>query len=54
VHSPRAAKGDSHAWILWTAAGVAAVVLGGFALVESGAFEQRGPTQEKFRFEPPR
>jgi hypothetical protein len=52
VHSPRVAKGDGHAWILWTAAGVAAVVLGGFALVESGAFEERGPTQETFRFKP--
>jgi hypothetical protein len=54
VHSVRPARGDSHVWILWTAAGVAAVVLGGFALVQAGAFEERGPTQEKFRFEPPR
>jgi hypothetical protein len=53
IHSPRTARGDGHAWLLWTAAGVAAVVLGGFALVQAGAFEQRGPTTEKFHYKPP-
>jgi hypothetical protein len=53
VHSARPARGDDHAWILWTAAGVGAAVLGGFALVRAGAFEQRGPTSEKFEFLPP-
>jgi hypothetical protein len=51
VHSPRAPRAG-HAWIPWTIAGVGAAILGGFVLVESGAFDRRGPTRETYNFVP--
>ena len=47
---PRAAP----TWFLWTAAGVAAVIVGGFVLAEEGVFDRRGPTRETFTFVAPK
>jgi hypothetical protein len=53
MHPPPKPHSTS-AWVLWTAGGVAAVIIGGFVLAEEGAFERRGPTQKTFTFEPPK
>jgi hypothetical protein len=47
---PRLKPRGVPSWFLWTAAGVAAVIVGGFALAEAGVFEEHGPTRETFTF----
>jgi hypothetical protein len=44
----------SREWIFWTAAGVAASVVGGLVLWQEGAFDRPGPTRETFTFVPPK
>ncbi|HVW26028.1 MAG TPA: hypothetical protein VHC69_11710 [Polyangiaceae bacterium] len=41
-------------WFLWTAAGVAAVIIGGFVLAETGAFERHEPPRQTFTFVVPK
>lgn len=51
---PRPKPRTTPGWFLWTAAGVAVVIVGGFVLAEEGAFERQGPPRESFTFVTPK
>jgi len=53
MHPPPRPRSTS-AWMPWTVAGVAAVIIGGFVLAEEGVFERQGATRRTFTFVPPK
>jgi hypothetical protein len=57
LEGPMQPRRESHGappWLVWTAAGVAAVLVGGFALAEAGVFAEHAPPREMFTFVAPK